>query len=60
MLMRLKGCSDEYSWANLLDVKYRRLATQTYDGEEGLSEISWEVVSEDGVAWYGVKDLIEV
>ncbi len=59
MIMYLKNCSDEYSRKNPIDVKYRKGSMQAYIGEDGPSEIKREIVSEDGVAWYGIEDLIE-
>ena len=59
MIMHLKGCSEEYARTNPVNVKYRKSSTQAYIGEEGPSEITREIVSEDEVVWYGVEGLVE-
>lgn len=59
MIMYLKNCSEEYRQKNPVDVKYRKQHVQDYTGEDGPSEIKRDIVSEDGIVWYGTEDLEE-
>ena len=55
--MYLKGCSKDYSQKNPIHVKHRKQSTQTYMSDEGPKEITHDIVSEDGKAWYGIEGL---